>query len=268
MRRQAGKCPAARARPSASPPSTISSSSFLLSSSSRPFSSSPPSSSSLLSACRARTRPSRLPCSRRMPAQSPCSCPSRPPWLRPQGRAPWSACCSALLRGGLYFRASVRNASPPGSPSRMDQSGIEELGRLRPRLLSYALRRLRNRDQAEDAVQETLVAALEGIGGFTGHCMLTTWLFGILKYKIVDALRRTGRDDALELDEDWPAEGAVGPEAAYASRSALALIERSLARLPEKAAQAFLLREVLGLETPAICSALSVSPAYCWVLVH
>ncbi len=42
----------------------------------------------------------------------------------------------------------------------------QEIGQTRDKLMRFAMRRLRNRAQAEDAVQETLIAAIEGIGGF------------------------------------------------------------------------------------------------------
>src|SRR5262249_45957286 len=53
-------------------------------------------------------------------------------------------------------------------------------------LLRYATRQLRDRAAAEDAVQETLVAALAGEASFGGRSNLRTWLTGILKHKIVD----------------------------------------------------------------------------------
>ena len=64
---------------------------------------------------------------------------------------------------------------------------------LRPYLLRYASLQLRDAHAAEDAVQEALVAALAGEAGFGGRANLRTWLTGILKHKIVDAIRRTGR---------------------------------------------------------------------------
>src|SRR5207302_2162297 len=61
--------------------------------------------------------------------------------------------------------------------------------RERPYLLRYASLQLRDRHTAEDAVQETLLAALAGEGAFAGRSNLRTWLTGILKHKIVDAIR-------------------------------------------------------------------------------
>ena len=64
----------------------------------------------------------------------------------------------------------------------------------RPYLLRYAALQLRYRHAAEDAVQETLLAALAGETGFAGRSNLRTWLTGILKHKIIDAIRRAARE--------------------------------------------------------------------------
>ena len=65
-------------------------------------------------------------------------------------------------------------------------------------LLRVAQLQLRDRDSAEDVVQDTLLAALAGRDGFTGKSSVKTWLTGILKHKIVDAIRRKQRDPILE----------------------------------------------------------------------
>lgn len=144
----------------------------------------------------------------------------------------------------------------------------DEFVPLRPKLMAFALQRSSSRDQAEDAVQEALVAALEGLEGYAGGASPSTWLFGILKHKIVDGLRRGPREAGVDMELDQLEHDGPGPEQACASRTALALIGRSLERLPARSAQAFVLREVLGLNTAEVCRLLRVTPAHCWVLVH
>ena len=70
----------------------------------------------------------------------------------------------------------------------------KQLEVLRPYLLRYASLQLRDAAAAEDAVQEALVAALVGEASFAGRANLRTWLTGILKHKIVDAIRRQARE--------------------------------------------------------------------------
>src|SRR3712207_5459668 len=60
-------------------------------------------------------------------------------------------------------------------------------------LYRYALFRLRDPAAAEDAVQETLLAALQAYEGFAGRGSERTWLTGILKHKVVDHFRRASR---------------------------------------------------------------------------
>jgi len=70
-------------------------------------------------------------------------------------------------------------------------------------LLRVAVLQLRDADLAEDVVQDTLIAALKGADGFSGRSSVRTWLTGILKHKIVDAIRKKGREPAVaSLDEE------------------------------------------------------------------
>ena len=159
-----------------------------------------------------------------------------------------------------------------------------EVEALRPYLLRYASLQLRNREAAEDAVQETLLAALGAEASFAGRSNLRTWVTGILKHKIVDAMRRSGRERALEpadgeaspeefdalFDEtghwrdpprDWPAE-------ALEQKEFLLALEKCLAALPARTGQAFLMREHLGFETNEICKELGITSTHCWVLLY
>lgn len=150
-------------------------------------------------------------------------------------------------------------------------------------LLRYASLQLRDRHAAEDAVQETLLAALAGAEGFAGRSNLRTWLTGILKHKIVDAVRRAARDGAApdpgeaELDAQlfdhrghWvdPPAAWPDPDASLEQRQFFAVLEQCLERLPAKTARAFMMREHLGFETGDICKELGVTPTHCWVLLY
>jgi RNA polymerase sigma-70 factor (ECF subfamily) len=148
-------------------------------------------------------------------------------------------------------------------------------------LLRYARLQLRDAAAAEDAVQETLLAALAGEKGFAGRSNLRTWLTGILKHKIVDAIRKTSREQPLPDDDDgldglfdasghWidPPQEWRDPGAALETQGFFARLEECLTRLPAKTARAFMMREHMGLETTEICKELAVTPTHCWVLLH
>ncbi len=60
-------------------------------------------------------------------------------------------------------------------------------------MLKFAKLQLRDAALAEDAVQEALVAVLVGNCGFSGRSALKTWVFSILRNKIVDLIRQQSR---------------------------------------------------------------------------
>lgn len=159
----------------------------------------------------------------------------------------------------------------------------EELARHRPQLLKYAMLQLRNTAQAEDAVQETLVAAIRGAQTFSGGSSVRTWLIGILKHKIVDSIRKASREQSIDQYEaspedldaffqpdghyiDKPADWG-DPEAALSQRRFFEVMEQCMESLPKMTAQAFAMREVMGLETREICSSLGITTSNCWVLL-
>lgn len=64
-------------------------------------------------------------------------------------------------------------------------------------LYRFAFLRLRDKEQAEDMVQETFMAALRARENFAGTSTEKTWLIGILKHKLVDHFRKTYRESPL-----------------------------------------------------------------------
>jgi RNA polymerase sigma-70 factor, ECF subfamily len=148
-------------------------------------------------------------------------------------------------------------------------------------LMRYASLQLRDRHAAEDAVQETLLAALAGERAFGGRSNLRTWLTGILKHKIVDAIRRLAREAPLagedaELEALFDSRGHWiempaawdDPDTSLEQKQFFSVLEDCLARLPAKTAQVFMMREHLGYETGEICKELGVTPTHCWVLLY
>lgn len=168
------------------------------------------------------------------------------------------------------------------------QPGIDsrDLDRHRPRLLRFAKLHLHDPASAEDAVQETLLAALQSAGSFTGQSSVGTWLVGILKHKVVDTIRRTSRERPLELGADEVSLEDLGalfqddghfldkpadwgdPEAALTQRRFFEALERCLQDLPKNTARVFTMREVTGLECEEICKELGISSTNCWVLLY
>lgn len=142
----------------------------------------------------------------------------------------------------------------------------QELGELRPQLVRFAMHRLRDRSRAEDAVQDALLAALEGIERFGGGSSPRTWLTGILKHKIADALRASAEEEPLDYDALMSHEH--DPEQGLAWRRLLDALDAKLKQLPACAARVFVLRELMGMDTAEVCRTLSISRANCWVMHH
>jgi RNA polymerase sigma-70 factor (ECF subfamily) len=171
----------------------------------------------------------------------------------------------------------------------MDDDRQAELEALRPDLVRFARLQLRDAGAAEDAVQETLVAALAGSRSFENRSAFKTWLIAILRHKIVDAIRAQAREtpasalastaeedeavDALfEADGHWrtgsrPVRWA-DPEASLEQQQFWRVFEACLDHLPAKTARVFMMREILGLETQEICKEAGISASNCWVLLH
>jgi RNA polymerase sigma-70 factor (ECF subfamily) len=168
--------------------------------------------------------------------------------------------------------------SPESSPAPL------ELDQHRPYLLRFALLQLRDRSAAEDAVQETLLAAIQGASRFAGQSSVRTWLVGILKHKIVDSVRKASREQPIESPEDRgedldaffaddghfadiPQQWA-SPERSLEEKGFFDALERCLQSLPQNTARAFTMREVMGLETDEICKELRISTSNCWVMLY
>jgi RNA polymerase sigma-70 factor (ECF subfamily) len=162
-----------------------------------------------------------------------------------------------------------------------------EIEKHRPQLVKFAMLQLRNATSAEDVVQETLLAALQSASSFAGQSSVKTWLVGILKHKIIDLIRKQSREQPLESASDEtdiedlqdavyrqdghfredPADWG-NPEAALNQRKFFEVLERCMEGLPKKTARAFMMREVMGLETDEICKELAISTSNCWVLLY
>ncbi len=162
-----------------------------------------------------------------------------------------------------------------------------EIEHHRSYLLRYASLQLRDAGAAEDAVQDTLIAGLEGRERFAGNSSVKTWLTGILKHKIIDHIRRQSREqplvsgdsdaseaeavDALFLEDghwrqrpsDWG-----DPDKALENKAFMAVFEQCAKNMPAKTARAFMMREVMELDTTDICKELDVSTTNCWVILH
>jgi len=170
-----------------------------------------------------------------------------------------------------------------------DQLNEALLAEHRPVLFRYALLQLKDNELADDAVQETLLAAWQTSANFAGKSGLRTWLIGILKHKIADHWRRSAREivgaeiDPIAIEEGEADEDAffmnnghwnsgpsawADPEAALKQQEFWAIYETCQNNLPPKMAQVFMLRELVGLDAEEVCQETGISDANYWVTMH
>jgi RNA polymerase sigma-70 factor (TIGR02960 family) len=153
-----------------------------------------------------------------------------------------------------------------------EQAFGELVGRYRRELHVHCYRILGSVLDAEDALQETLLAAWQGMPGFEGRSSVRVWLFQIATRRCLNALRSASRRPQV----DWPppgvrlpeptrlgevtwlepypdvlleglADAAPGPEARYEATEAISVaFVTALQLLPPRQRAALILRDVLG----------------------
>lgn len=157
-------------------------------------------------------------------------------------------------------------------------------------LFGFAASRVRDRAIAQDLVQETFLAALKAKQGFAGRSSERSWLFGILRNKLVDYYRRQSREVSLGGDEailpeeegafcasglgkdGWVARLAPQawetPDKNLSNKEFQGVLKTCMSKLPDRIAQVFKLRELDELSTDEICKDLGVSPNNLCVMLH
>ena len=166
----------------------------------------------------------------------------------------------------------------------------EQLVEHRVYLLRFARLQLRNDAWAEDAVSETLLAALSKPQSFGNRSQLKTWLVGILKHKVIDLIRSNARlvcvpdgqdgEDGnggndldhltfaadghyVEQPNDWG-----NPHQTLQQAQFFAVLDACMERLPPALGRLFLMREWLELSSQEVCKELAITPTNLYVQLH
>jgi len=124
-------------------------------------------------------------------------------------------------------------------------------------LYRYSLSILRHEQDAQDALQNTMVKAHQALTGEERDFELRPWLFRVAHNECISLIRR--RRETTELAEELPA--AATTEERHATRAELRQLEEDLSDLPERQRSALVLRELSGLSHDEIAEVLGVSPA-------
>ena len=170
----------------------------------------------------------------------------------------------------------------------MNDAAIEAIRR---EMIKFAQLQLRDATLAEDVVQEALVAALANAKEFAGRSALKTWVFAILRNKIVDHIRlqsRTTNVSALAPEEEsldqsfealfkgdnhhWRPESRPtnwgDPEETLQQKRFWEVFDACLNHLPENTARVFMMREFLEFETAEVCRELRITVSNCNVILY
>ncbi len=163
----------------------------------------------------------------------------------------------------------------------------EEIAGYRADLLRIASLQLRDRHLAEDVVQETLVAALDSLSSYSARAKVKTWLVGILKFKIIDAIRARSRapmnvsdlgrevtmDDLDQLFDEtgtWQVKPRSWGDPGHdlRQREFDRVLENCLRKVPGLSAQVFTLREIFQMEADEVCRLMEITRNHLNVLLY
>jgi RNA polymerase sigma-70 factor (ECF subfamily) len=164
-------------------------------------------------------------------------------------------------------------------------------------LLHLARAQLGDAGLAEDVVQEAVLAAWQAFPRFEQRSNIRTWLVGILRFKIVDALRQRQRqpcalpallepdhaEESLQnllFDVDgqwrdmphdwWSGPGSATqrtPDGALQEKQLLQLLQVCLTQLSAQTSQVFLMREYLGLNSAEVAAQLGLQAGHVRVIL-
>lgn len=161
-----------------------------------------------------------------------------------------------------------------------------EFEALRPKLLSFTLLQVSDKGHAEDLVQEAMLAAIESLSRYSGKAQFDTWVYSILRHKLIDHIRKekrgrqlfisddetSGLDGMFNAKEHWNADAMPAhwqnPEDLHMRSHFWEIFDLCLLHLPSNTARVFALRELMELETEEICDCLGISEQNCWTILH
>ena len=181
----------------------------------------------------------------------------------------------------------VKTTSPQSAASTLHAIPSHRIETIRIQMVAFANQHLHDAALAEDAVQEAMAGALRNAASFRGEAALKTWMFAILKNKIVDTIRSRTRESqsAHALDPDdigsatpFDARGFWtrherpqrwhNPASRVEDAQFWQIFEACLDHLPPRQSRAFIMREFLELDSAAICDELAITAGNLHVLLH
>ena len=149
---------------------------------------------------------------------------------------------------------------------RGDRAALEQLlSKYEARIFRFGMRMCRDREDAQDVLQETLLALTKGVADFRGASSLSTWLFTVARSFCIKQRRRSKHAPSAvaSLSSDHVAEQVASNDAAPDERSEQRELQRALsdaiAALDLKYREVLLLRDVEGMTAAEVAEVLGIS---------
>lgn len=162
-------------------------------------------------------------------------------------------------------------------------------------MIRMAMGHVADREVAEEVVQDTWMAVIEGLDRFEGRSSLRTWIFGILIHKAKDRGVREKRHTTFSAFESFDDENEEAidpsrfhqsgewaghwvfppqpwdeqtPEKLLASRQAVQAMTRAIEALPQTLRDVLILRDAEGMESQEVCELLKITETNLYVRLH
>lgn len=178
----------------------------------------------------------------------------------------------------------MKASSPPPRPQSTSE-GLEPqkwVERYGDQLYNYAISRLKNHETAEEVVQDTFVTAVVSLESFEGKSSEQTWLFSILKRKIIDVFRREWKKKGkftlydevnpesllFSPDGTWRRNWFAPSDCPVESKELWQIVQLCLGLLPSNQASVFVLRVLEEKSSEEICKELEISASNLGIRLH
>jgi RNA polymerase sigma-70 factor, ECF subfamily len=145
-----------------------------------------------------------------------------------------------------------------------DESALRELlERHAPSVFRFALKMCRQRVDAEDVAQETLLAAVRGAKSVRATTSFTTWLYVVARSFCIKMRRRRkerpGRDSSADEAATAAPSGLSAPDDEAAAREMISALDAAIGNLDDEYREVIVLRDVEGLSAAEVADVLGIS---------
>jgi RNA polymerase sigma-70 factor (ECF subfamily) len=161
--------------------------------------------------------------------------------------------------------ASTDDAALIARVQRGDDAALSQLlSRYAPTVMRFAMKMCRDDADAEDVLQETLIAAARGLRDLRGESAVSTWLYTVARSFCIKKRRKSKHAPDAIVALDAPESVALPspdaePDAAAANRELGAALERAIEALDDTAREVIVLRDVEGLSAAETAEVLGTS---------